>query len=137
MKKLIASLLALVLLIGVVPAALAANDASSAEPKTMKALVIGDKATCSGFEYLYKIFEAEGYEDICLGFTYRPDGTALDYADGIHSGITYTIGRNERDYWESAAGFSIKAMVQDRDWDYIVLHTNISGAGEAKRSAKR
>lgn len=132
MKKLIASLLALVLLIGVVPAALAANDASSAEPKTMKALVIGDKATRSGFEYLYKIFKAEGYEDICLGFTYLPDGTALDYADGIHSGITYTIGRNERDYWESAAGFSIKTMVQDRDWDYIVLHTNIGGAGEAK-----
>ena len=132
MKKLIAALLTLAMLVGVVPAVLAANDSSSAEPKTMNALVLGDKATRSGFEYLYKIFEAEGYDDICLGFSYLPGGSISDYADGLAAGTTYTFGRNERDYWESATGFNVKALVEDRDWDYIVLQTNVDVAGDAK-----
>lgn len=133
MKKILASILTLALLVGILPATLAAGSTAAAAPKTVKLLAIGEDFTRSAFDYLYEVFQAEGYEDITLGYVYNELYTPADYNKVFETNSNASnYCRNTRGYWEStAAEFTLPATIRDRDWDYIVFQTNPIQAGQA------
>lgn len=127
MKKLIACLLTLTLLAGIVPAVLGAEQDDS-----IKVLSIGEEFSRSAFDYMYKVFEAEGYSDISVAYLngYKEGVEALglssitDYANGRWTGATYSFCKNVRDFADDiASDYTLKMALQEEDWDYIVLNT--------------
>lgn len=132
MKKIIACLLTLAMLVGVVPAVLAADTATAAAPASIKLLAIGEDFTRSAFDYLREVFAAEGYTDITLGYVYSERTTPEDYVAGIGNNKKYNYCKNTRDYWESTADeFTLLGAVKDKDWDYIVFQTTPIQSGQA------
>ena len=130
MKKILASILTLALLVGILPAALGTGSSAAAAPKALKVLTIGDKFTRSGMEYLYKILDAEGYTDIVVANSYLDGATLTQYA-GNTTGGSYRYNTNRRDYWDIAASISLEYMLKDEEWDCIILQTNVDAAADA------
>lgn len=137
MKKILACILTLALLVGILPAALGAGStAAAATPKSIKILSIGEEFSRSVFDYLYKVLEAEGYTDISVAYLhggFKHSISITDYAAGLAENTnTYHYICNQRDFTEDfARDYSVKMAVEKEDWDYIVLNTDPIQSGQA------
>lgn len=137
MKKLTALLLALILVLGMVPASLAAGDlvtapapvAAKSEP--IRAFLIGNSFAQDSFEYLYKVFEAEGHSDVILAFHYIGSCTLEEHIANANTNAgSYTFYYNNSDFWQYDSNETMLRGLTEEDWDYIGFLTT------AQRNAK-
>ena len=139
MKKLTALLLALVLVLGMVPASLAAGEmvtaaaptAVSEKDKPIRAFLIGNSFSQDGFEYLYKVFKAEGYTDVTLGFMYIGSCTLEKHIDNSKTNAgDYSFYYNNSDFWQKDTNETLLRGLTEEKWDYIGFHTTSQRNGK-------
>lgn len=145
MKKLIALLLSAIMLMGILPSAMAANEtATSAAPGAIKVLTIGeDFSRASMTNYLHEVLSAEGYTDITLGHMYATThftlgGYVRDYKNnkGPDDPTIYTLELNRVGYWDIIYRYTLPMVLEEADWDYVILQTNPIQSTNADEFAK-
>lgn len=130
MKKLIAALLTLVMLLGIVPATLT-TEAQAASDKSIRVLTIGeDFSRASMTNYLQEVFAAEGYEEIVLGHFYsRSHYTLGQFVNDHKSGKgpdadpICVLELNRVGYWDYIYRYNLEMALKEDAWDYVVLQT--------------
>ena len=137
-KKTIALLLTLAMLLGLVPSALAANGALSAETvsnttetKSIKVFSIGNSFSQDAYEYMYKVFAAEGYTDFVLGYLYKGSCTLEQHVENAATdAAVYTYYRNDSDFWQTDVDETLLRGLAEEPWDYISFQTTSQRNGK-------
>ena len=128
MKKRILSLLmavALMLSCIAIPAA-----AAESTPKTLKVLTIGNSYSIDSMSYLSAIFKAEGDDtQLTLGNLYVSGQSIAGHWEYAQNDKTYIYYKDTTGRWETVGDYTIRAALQDEDWDIIVMQESSGNYG--------
>lgn len=82
--------------------------------------------------YIYKMAESLGKTNIKVGDLYKSGSNMNDAYSSLKGDKTnFAYWENTDGSWvKTSEGYSMRAAVQEREWDYIVIHQSISNAGK-------
>ena len=96
--------------------------------KNLKVLAIGNSFSVDAMEYLYKIADDYGIENIILGIMYIPGASLSKHVDSISRELDdYVYYKNTDDAWEYANSHAkLIDGLADENWDVITIQ-QVSG----------
>ena len=96
--------------------------------KNLKVLAIGNSFSVDAMEYLYKIADDYGIENIILGIMYIPGASLSKHVDSISGELDdYVYYKNTDDAWEYANSHAkLIDGLADENWDVITIQ-QVSG----------
>lgn len=96
--------------------------------KNLKVLAIGNSFSVDAMEYLYKIADDQGIENIVLGIMYIPGASLSKHVDSISNNLfDYVYYKNTGDAWVYANSHArLIDGLADENWDVITIQ-QVSG----------
>lgn len=106
--------------------------------KTLKVLAIGNSFSVDGMEYLYKIADSWGIEEIVLGNLYIGGASLATHVDSIKNDQkNYVYYKNDSDQWvyQNTQATVLDGLI-DEDWDIISIQqvSHLSGVPSSYNS---
>ena len=97
---------------------------------TLKVLTIGNSFGIDANEYLYKIADDYGVDEIILGILYIPGASLETHVDSFTEDLTnYIYYKNTDDKWTCIISIKLVEGLIDEDWDIITLQQVSSYSG--------
>ena len=131
-KRFGAIILAFMIMLALIPAAIPGVLAAEAAPqKTFKVFFIGNSYTDDTVAYLYDIAYAAGYRDVIVGAaTIGSASIESHYNNAVNGQAKYTYSKTKDGKKTSSANQGFRVMLQDEDWDTVILQEQSSRAGQ-------
>ena len=108
----------------------AAELLTSAPPKSLKVLAIGNSFSTDSMEYLYQIAKAGGVEEIVLGNLYYGGCSLQQHLGFATSDLPeYTYYKSTNGKWISTKSYKMSDAIADEDWDFISLQQTSKTCG--------
>ena len=95
---------------------------------TLKVLAVGNSFSVDGMEYLYKVADDFGIEEIVLGILYIPGASLNDHVSSFTTfNDNYTYYKNTDDEWVPNYSEKLYDGLIDEEWDIITIQ-QVSGS---------
>ena len=95
---------------------------------TLKILAVGNSFSVDAMEYLYKIADDYGIDEIVLGILYIPGAALETHVQSIDRDYSnYIYYKNTDDIWTNTPGTKLIEGLTDEDWDIITVQ-QVSGS---------
>lgn len=126
-KRILTFLLALTMVLSCISLPAAAEEAT---PKTLKVLAIGNSWSNDATSYLADIFKAEGSDiQLTVGRLYVSGQSLKGHWEYAQNDKSYIYYKNTTGNWETVGDYTIRAALQDEEWDIVTLQQSGSTAG--------
>jgi hypothetical protein len=97
-------------------------------PSTLKVLAVGNSFSVDAMEYLYKIADDYGIDEIVLGILYIPGASLETHVQSLNKDYkNYIYYKNTDDEWTNSPGTKLIEGLVDEDWDVITVQ-QVSGS---------
>ncbi len=130
-SRLISLLVIMALCITLIPSAFAAEASEEPEaPKSIKILAIGNSFSTDCMQYLYRILQTGGVEQIILGNLYYGGCSLEQHLDfATNDSKVYTYYKNTSGGWSTQNQYTAADAIADEEWDYISLQQTSKTCG--------
>ena len=124
-KRLLSAILTVVMLLSVTafaPLSVGAADEPGKGDTPLRVLAIGNSYSQNSMEYLYKIFAAEGYDNVILGYLYHASCSLAMHVEYLtNNSPEYTYYKNTENSWVPTKNATLLDGLTDEPWDIITM----------------
>lgn len=106
------------------------SSPTGSEKKSFKVLTVGNSFSDDTMEYVYKIAESAGKNDIVLGNLYIGGCSLATHAlNAKNDNATYEYRFNDSDVWKTENDYKLRHALEDEDWDFVSLQQASGSSG--------